>query len=414
MGIMEKEEDDKKWHLIRNNNGEWVRDEHAVFLDERATVIYKVRAARYGIPLSKQTGSGGAVWFYKHEIEKINAATVDAYKTLESKGLIIKHRTAMAGNISKGVKNEEAYYDRRMSEAIKTLLTGKFKWLIEYVYDHKELDFQTGKTWFSIYRGTGRILTLKSDGTIFADTKYMELNPDFYRSPTVERFNALMERVIENKPLNRYYIGTDGKKKEGYYQTLIARRYSLHCQPEDNFVIFDKEFVIGYKDDGTREKWQAVAKGWAKEKIKWAKENNIPGEIKIPGSECDFVGITKDGDLLLMELKRCEDTSKIRLSPLQIGHYDELTRNFMEKYYNSMNSSVNGMIEQKIWLGLIFPAWRDFPSKLSGKIKLAVVVGGKASRMAIEGFKEMKRVVGKDITYYTCDESTGTLIQEAW
>lgn len=316
------------------------------------------------------------------------------------------------------MEQREAYYDRKMSAAIEKLLVGKFNWLIDYVYDHEELDFQTGKnansSWFSIYRGTGRVLTLKPDGIIFADTKYMALNPDFYQSPTAEGFDVLLEKIKAEQSLNRYYIGTDGKKKEGYYQTLIARRYSLFSQPEDDFIIFDKEFVIGYKDTVTRDKWQAAAKKWAEEKIKLAKENHIPGEIKIPGSECDFVGITKEGDLLLMELKRHEDTSKIRLSPLQIGHYEELVNKFMKNDYRAMNSSVMGMMKQKSRLGLIFPFWRFFPSKLSGKIKLAVIVGGKASQTAIEGFRQMKQVVGKDITYYICDESSGTLIKEVW
>ena len=310
------------------------------------------------------------------------------------------------------MKKKEAYYNRTMAETVVSLLKGRLSWMIDYVYQHEELDFQTGDSWFSIYKGTGRILTVKPNGTIFADTKYKELMPEFYENPTIERFDALLEKVATEKSLTRYYIGNDGKKKEGYYQALISRRYTLHCTSEDDFVIVDKEFVLGYRDEDKRKEWQSAPKEWLKSKIELARNSGIPGTIKEPGTECDFVGITKDGDLLLMELKRYEDTPKIYLSPLQIGHYDELTRKFMAEYYDDFSSSVIGMLHQKIDLGLIKPAWQTMPGKLSGKIKLAVIVGGTASDTAKERFSIMKRIVDKEITYYTCNESTGTLIKE--
>lgn len=310
------------------------------------------------------------------------------------------------------MKEKKVYYDRTMAEAVVELLKGKLNWMIEYVYKHEELDFQTGDSWFSIYKGTSRIFTVKSNQTMYADPKYIELMPEFYESPTIERFDALLEKIANTKSLARYYVGNDGKKKEGYYQNLISRRYTLHCVLEDDFIVVDKEFVLGYKDVEKKKEWQSAPKEWLRSKIELAKNSNIPGIIKEPGTECDFVGITKDGDLLLMELKRHEDTPKIYLSPLQIGHYDELTRKFMEEYYDDLSSSVIRMLRQKINLGLIKPAWQTIPNRLSGKIKLAVIVGGTASNIAKERFSIMKKVVGKEISYYTCDELTGTLIQE--
>lgn len=417
--MTEKEQKTNSWHLIHNNNGEWISDEHAVFLDKFSAFMYIRKAVLHDMKLSKQTFQDGSIWFYKHEIKELKAV-IDQQVNKPRRLKIPKYK--MSPEIIKKLnstfkhmeKKQEIYYDREMTASIESLLRGKFSWFIPYVREHKELDFQTGKNWFSIYKGTGRILTLKPNGTISAASKYKELNPEFYEFPTKEGLDTLLEKIKKTETLSRYYIGTDGKKREGYYQTLIARRYTLSCKPDDEFIIIDKEFVIGYKDNETKGEWLFDPKKWVESKIKSAKEAGIPGKIKNPGTECDFVGITKEGDLLLMELKRYEDSSSIYRSPLQIGYYDELTHNLMEKYKEEMTTSVIKMLHQKIKLRLIDPAWGTLPCKLSGKIRLAVVVGGEASKVAKERFSKMKQVVGKEIAYYTCNETNGTLIQETW
>lgn len=421
---MEDIRNNKNWHLIRNNNGEWISDEHAVFLDKPVAFVYEFRAAKCGLKLSRQTLPDGTSWYYRHEIEQIEATMAKEVKTTGSRMLKIRKVHADEANrpsdiyLNREEERKEAYYDREMTQPLVSFLKNEYRWLIDYVYQHEELDFQTGKNaysaWFSIYRGTGRVLTLKTDGTITADPKYKELLPGFYESPATEEFDVLLKKIGATESLAKYYIGADGKKMEGYYQNLISRRYSLFCRPDDDWMIIDKEFTLGYQDKNTKAKWLAAPQEWLASKINLAKQNGIPGNIKEPGTECDFMGITKDGDLVLMELKRHEDTSKIYLSPLQVGHYDELTRNFLEQYREDMSHSIIRMMRQKIALRLLRPAWQTLPDKLSGKIKLAVVVGGEASEVAKRRFTTMRKVVGKDIVYYTCDESTGTLIQETW
>jgi len=157
------------------------------------------------------------------------------------------------------VKNKkDMYYDRAMNSDLKGIIEKEYKWLIDEVIKNPELDFQTGSndkdSWFSIYRGTGRILTIKPEGVpnkfkLFADSKYMKLVPSFYNKPDIKGLQLLMSKIREDSTLGRYYIGTDGKRKEGYYQNLISRRYSLFCEPEDDFIIIDKEFVLGYSKD---------------------------------------------------------------------------------------------------------------------------------------------------------------------
>lgn len=74
---MEKERENEKWHLIRNDNGEWISDEYAVFISKLEAGILKVYAAKQGKPLSIQHGPEGCLWCYKHEFEEIDLSSND-------------------------------------------------------------------------------------------------------------------------------------------------------------------------------------------------------------------------------------------------------------------------------------------------------------------------------------------------
>ena len=69
-----EQQKEQKWHLVRNNNGEWVCSEQTVYLDDFSTMVYNLRAKKYGLPLSPQVDYEGEIWYYKHEIETIEAA----------------------------------------------------------------------------------------------------------------------------------------------------------------------------------------------------------------------------------------------------------------------------------------------------------------------------------------------------
>ena len=68
---MEKEYD-RHLHLVRNDNGEWISDEYAVFVSELEATVLRVYAAKQGKPLSIQHGQDGLLWCYKHEVETID------------------------------------------------------------------------------------------------------------------------------------------------------------------------------------------------------------------------------------------------------------------------------------------------------------------------------------------------------
>lgn len=75
---MERQEE-RNWHLVRNNNGEWISSEHVAYLDGLSATIYRSRAVQYGLPLSPQTNLEGETWYYKREIEGVEAA-MDPHK----------------------------------------------------------------------------------------------------------------------------------------------------------------------------------------------------------------------------------------------------------------------------------------------------------------------------------------------
>ena len=69
--MMEKEHD-RHLHLVRNDNGEWISEEYAVFISELEVTVLRVYAAKQGKPLSIQHGQDGLFWCYKHEVEQID------------------------------------------------------------------------------------------------------------------------------------------------------------------------------------------------------------------------------------------------------------------------------------------------------------------------------------------------------
>ena len=69
-----EQQKERKWHLVRNNNGEWICSEQVVYLDDSTTMAYKSRAKKYGLPLSPQIDYEGETWSYRHEVEAVTVA----------------------------------------------------------------------------------------------------------------------------------------------------------------------------------------------------------------------------------------------------------------------------------------------------------------------------------------------------
>ena len=69
---MVTKEQEKRWHLVRNDNGEWISEEHVVYVSALEATLLKIQAAKQGKTLSVQHGWDGLFWCYKHEWESID------------------------------------------------------------------------------------------------------------------------------------------------------------------------------------------------------------------------------------------------------------------------------------------------------------------------------------------------------
>jgi len=321
------------------------------------------------------------------------------------------------------MNKNEMYYDRLLPLKTARLIMpgGQFHWLIDFVINHSDLDFQTGKnkneSWISIYRGTSSLLKIMGrikGYKITVDKKYSILCPEFYSNPTSENFEVLLSqnKIYKNEngknTLARYY----DNHKEGFYQNLISRRYGINGKEDDSLVIVDKEVVIGFINtnvkkriiDSIRQKYQPAL-------------NELQNRIGFPsklneykfGNEFDFLALDSDGNIILMELKDSSDTQKIYLSPFQISTYCDIYSEYISRNKDEFENVVLEMIKQKQELGLLNSKW-IVPTKIIG-MKAALVIGGKFSNTVNRNYKQALNLLNNYIiNTYECDVN-GQLVE---
>jgi hypothetical protein len=267
------------------------------------------------------------------------------------------------------------YYNRTLNkkDEFSKLLKpkGELRWLFNYVKGRCDLDFLIGKSgnnqWISVYRGLSRILTITpvyknpSKIKIDAANAYKELAPNIYGTKDLsddfkDELDKLISIVEENEKFDRYYKN----KKEGFYQNELSRRYGMFGLEDDEFVIVDKEAVIGYTDIAEKNKvygkLQEGYKELQKAILDWdAKEYGQNLDKKSIGNELDFLALDKEGNILLIEYKHGTNTSGIYLSPLQIGMYYDLFNGYPKE---ELHNSINAMLKQKQEMGLINSDWK--------------------------------------------------------
>lgn len=318
------------------------------------------------------------------------------------------------------------YYDRAMDPDFVGAIQKDYPWLIDYVRKNEELDFQTGhdprseRSWFSIYRGTGRLLTFVSRKKgekkykIEAADAYKRIAPmGFFDKPTEQCFKKYLTSIKEASNLNRYYE-TEKGKKEGYYQNLIARRYTFKTTQNDELIVIDKEVVIGFKDRKIKKCWNkdiVESQNLLIDKLrhKYKDKGRLPKNIVPEYGEYDFLAITWNGDLVIMELKQ-DDSAKTALSPIQVRYYYEQLKKLVDENKQLFGNIIK-MVKQKVELGIItIPEGKSLPSKLSGEIRTCVIVGDdeSLSKTICERFRLAREIFLPDMEAYTC-ESDGTL-----
>ena len=301
------------------------------------------------------------------------------------------------------------YYNRTISTELSNLIekNGNLRWLFDYVKNHKELDFLIGKNnskeWISIYRGLTRIVSvlLTSDDLIEidADKKYKNIFPQLYGKKNItEKFQNEIELLISqieaNNQFDRYYKN----KKEGYYQNELSKIYGICGEPDTDFVIIDKEAVIGYSNQAEKDNLL----GSIQQKYKQLqREISILNPVrygkdlgkKAIGNELDFLALDKNGNILLIEYKHGTNTSGIYLSPLQIGMYNDIFTSFPKK---ELEKAVFDMLEQKQKIGLINSNWTK-PTSIKNIIPVLVISEFNYKSSAKEKFDEILQFTRKQV-----------------
>jgi len=263
------------------------------------------------------------------------------------------------------------YYNRTISKEFASLLEngGELRWLFDFVKNHRELDFLIGKNnskeWISVYRGLTRILTILPINNISvlldADDKYKDISPNLYGQKNLSEnyqneIEYLITQIEQNSKFDRYYKN----KKEGFYQNELSKIFGICGKPDTDFVVIDKEAVIGYSDQAEKDNLFGNLQQKYKQLQREISDLNperygkdLGG--KAIGNELDFLALDKDGNILLIEYKHGTNTSGIYLSPLQIGLYNDIYTSFPK---NDLECAVFEMLEQKQKIGLINPNWK--------------------------------------------------------
>ncbi len=312
--------------------------------------------------------------------------------------------------------SKEMYYKRLISEELKCLLIGggELHWLFNLVKGKDDLDFLIGannsKQWISVYCGTTSLLDITFTGglvRISAHKKYINLaqnnslNIYGYKETTnlnfEDDFVQFLSFLHQNNHMERHY----GNKKEGYFQNLFSRQFGILSNGSEDFVVIDKEAVVGYQNmlvkakyfDKQREKFKAIKQHLSEFDAK-RYGSNIGKEAL--GNELDFLAVNRDGKVLLIEFKHGSSTKGIYLSPIQIGLYYSILQDYIHYYRQNFIDDVGEMIQQKKDMKLIS---RDFPEvKLSGGIvPLLIIAKYNPRSSALDSFRNVLRICREEL-----------------
>lgn len=308
------------------------------------------------------------------------------------------------------------YYNRKL-EKLAYLIEkdGPLRWLFEYVKHNQDLDFLVGKNnqkeWISVYRGLSRILTIlpcREVGRIKVDAAdaYKSLAAkkriDIYGNKEVSdlvigMLDSFVEIVRNNPRFDRYYQ----IKEEGYYQNILSRRYGMCGAPNDEFVIVDKEAVIGYASEKEKAKEYSSFHARYKNLLKAisAKDPQQYGSNlgkKPIGNEVDFLALDKNSNLLMIEYKHGTNTSGIYLSPIQIGLYYDLYNDFYIKKTELFRDAIFSMLQQKQEIGLINPAWPK-PRGIKDVIPVLIISEFNKNSVAKDNFLGVMDIARKEL-----------------
>ena len=284
-----------------------------------------------------------------------------------------------------------ARYNRTLSEDVKRALVKDSAWhfLIADIeglsVDRFALDIQIREdNEIMYYHGTTRLLSVKFSNnaktkvwfaTASADEAYggypecskeyssLMKKPWPLKDAIVFKnaWQAYLEAALKGvKP--QYY----SNKQEGYWQNRLCIQFGPFWTPNDEWLVIDRECVIGFDNTPEKEKHYAEAKQ-SFSAIKCKLQHDNPAQWGQPddksfGDEVDMLAINKSGELVVIELKHGKNTSGIYWGPLQVGTYYQAFKTALL----AIKEEIRAVALQKIDLGLL-------PSSARERVKTATL-----------------------------------------
>lgn len=252
---METKEHNKQWHLVRNNNGEWISEDYAEFLTPLEVGILQVKASQQGIQLDIQHGADGQLWCYKHQLDAIKIEPLN--KTVMKRELRIKKKS-LSSYLGRGLLSE------KWAKAFGK--EGKLGGLIEMVKNDDELVLQIREDYFNVYYKGGNMLKVSSENSFQFDYNYFKceisLDTQEQRKKRIDKRRSILESLKNTrdyktfidemkKLMDKYWIWLYNEKHRSLHEKNTQHALCISNTESTDYTIIDLEFQVSTRKDCT-------------------------------------------------------------------------------------------------------------------------------------------------------------------
>lgn len=252
---METKEHNKQWHLVRNNNGEWISEDYAEYLTQLEVGILQVKASQQGIQLDIQHGADGQLWCYKHQLDAIKIEPLN--KTVMKRELRIKKKS-LSSHLGRGLLSEKW--------ATAFGKEGKLGGLIEMVKNDDELVLQIREDYFNVYYKGGNMLKVSSENSFQFDYNYFKceisLDTQEQRKKRIDKRRSILESLKNTrdyktfidemkKLMDKYWIWLYNEKHRSLHEKDTQHALCISNTESTDYTIIDLEFQVSTRKDCT-------------------------------------------------------------------------------------------------------------------------------------------------------------------
>ena len=236
--MMKTKEQERKWHLIRNDNGEWISEEYAEFLTPLEVGILQVKAAQQGIQLDVQHGADGQLWCYKHQLDAIKIEPLN--KTVMKRELRIKKKS-LSSYLGRGLHSDK--WDNVFGK------DGKLGGLIEMVKNDDELVLQIRDDYFNVYYKGGNLLKVSSENSFQFDYNYYkcEIGLDTQDQRKTRDYKAFIADM--KKLMDKYWKWLKRVHNRILHEKDTQHALCISNTESTDYTIIDLEFQVSTRKD---------------------------------------------------------------------------------------------------------------------------------------------------------------------